>query len=166
MRKISPCLLVLLLAGCAAPPQNAKNQDASAELRPIVEKMLAGWSTLDTKNVSRFYAKDADLVFFDVVPLKYSGWTEYERGFQQISATWKSIKVTVGDFQATRNGNISWAVYTTPVEIMPKDGAVMKGVTRNTDIFEKRGNDWIIIHEHVSAPLEPAPPPTATGKKR
>jgi ketosteroid isomerase-like protein len=98
--------------------------------------------------------------------MKYSGWAEYEQGFQQVASTWKSIKINLGDFQATRNGNIAWAVYTTPFEIEPKEGAVMKATTRNTDIFEKRGEDWIIVHEHVSAPLEPPPPPTGAAKKK
>jgi ketosteroid isomerase-like protein len=40
----------------------------------------------------------------------------------------------------------------------------MKGEARSTDIFEKRGNDWVIIHEHVSVPM-PEPPPPAPAKK-
>ena len=166
MKKIFPCSL-MLLAGCATtPPDVAKDQDVTLEFKPRIEKILAGWSTLDIKNVAPFYAKDAGLVFFDVAPLKYSGWTEYEKGFQQVASTWKAIKISLGDLQATRNGNIVWAVYTAPLEIEPKEGAVMKAVTRNTDIFERRADDWIIVHEHVSAPFEPAPPPAATAKKK
>lgn len=167
MKTILPCMLLLLLAGCAtAPPEAAKSQDAAVEFKPLIEKLLAGWSTLDTKNVALFYAKDAGLVFFDIAPLRYSGWAEYEKGFQQVAGMWKSIKINLGDFQAARNGNVAWAVYTAPFEIEPKEGAVMKGISRNTDIFEKRGSDWLIIHEHVSAPFESAPPPAADTKKK
>ncbi|HZT28641.1 MAG TPA: nuclear transport factor 2 family protein [Bryobacteraceae bacterium] len=167
MKNLLPCSLMLLLAGCATtPPEVAKDQDVTAEFRSRIEKILAGWSTLDIKNVAPYYAKDAGLVFFDVAPLKYSGWAEYEKGFQQVSATWKSIKLALGDFQATRSGNIVWAVYTSPIEIEPKVGPVMKAVTRATDIFERRGDDWIIVHEHVSAPFEPPQPPAADAKKK
>jgi hypothetical protein len=48
-------------------------------------------NTLNTDNPSSFYAKDANLIFFDVVPFKYKGWAEYKNGvqktfFDQISA--------------------------------------------------------------------------------
>ena len=159
---------MLTLAGCGtAPTEPAKSQDATSELKPIVEKVLAAWSTLDPKNPAPYYAKDAGLAFFDIAPLKYSGWAEYEAGFQKLASGWKSMKLTLHpDLQAARNGNIAWATYTATFEIEPKEGAAMKGDARSTDVFEKRGNDWIIVHEHVSAPMpEPPPPAAAPGKK-
>ena len=168
MKKLYPCLLLALLAGCTTtPPEPAGNQDVTAELKPLVEKVLAGWATMDTKNVEAFYAKDAGLTYFDIAPLKYTGWAEYAKGFQQASSEWKSLKISVGEFQATRHGNIAWAVYTTPLELEPKAGPVLKATARGTDVLEKRGADWIIIHEHVSVPLpEPPPPPAADSKKK
>jgi ketosteroid isomerase-like protein len=164
MNRTTPFLLLLALASCGSgPTELAKGQDATAEFKPIVEKLLAAWSTLDTKNPAPFYAKDAGLTFYDIAPLKYTGWAEYEAGFQKIAGSWKSIKLTLNpDLQATRNGNYAWATYTATFEVVPKEGEPMKADARSTDIFEKRGDDWVIIHEHVSAPMpEPPPPPPA-----
>jgi len=37
---------------------------------------------------------------------------------------------------------------------------------RWTTVWEKRGNNWLIVHDHFSAPLpEPPPKPAATKKK-
>ncbi len=166
MKSTLSFLLLLTLAGCgSAPTEPAKTQDASAELKPIVEKVLSGWATLDPKNPAPYYAKDAGLTFYDIAPLKYTGWAEYEAGFRKEAAAWKSMKLNLNpDLQATRSGNIAWATFTAAFEIEPKEGAVLKGEARSTDIFEKRGNDWIIIHEHVSAPM-PEPPPPEPAKK-
>jgi len=167
MIKALPLLLLLTLLGCSTstpPPESPKRQDAAAELKPVVEKVLAAWTTLDPKNPAPYYAKDAGLTFYDISPLKYAGWSEYEAGFQKVAAAWKSIKLNLNpDLQANRAGNIAWASYTVAFEIEPKDGATMKGDARTTDIFEKRGNDWIIIHEHVSAPM-PETPAQAAGR--
>ena len=165
MIKALPLLLLLTFVGCSSfAPEAPKRQDAAAELKPVIEKVLAAWTSLDAKNPAPFYAKDAGLTFYDIAPLKYAGWAEYEAGFQKVAATWKSIKLSLNsDLQATRNGNIAWASYTVAFEIEPKEGAAMKGDARTTDIFEKRGNDWIIIHEHVSLPM-PETPQQAAGR--
>jgi hypothetical protein len=34
------------------------------------------WSDLDPAKAARFYAKEADLIFFDMAPMKYTGWSE------------------------------------------------------------------------------------------
>ena len=165
---MTKALLILLLtfAGCGpSAPEAPKNQDATAELKPVIERVLAGWNSLDAKNSAPFYAKDAGLTFYDIAPLKYATWAEYEAGFQKMAASWKSLKLSLNpDLQATRNGNIAWASYTVAFEIEPKEGAGIKGDARTTDIFEKRGNDWIIIHEHVSVPM-PEPPTPVAGRE-
>ena len=168
MTKTLPLLLLLLTLVACAPtpaPEVPKNQDAAAELKPVIERVLAGWTSLDPKNSAPFYAKEAGLTFYDIAPLKYVTWAEYEAGFQKIAASWKSLKLSLNpDLQATRNGNIAWASYTVAFEIEPKEGAAVKGDARSTNVFEKRGNDWIIIHEHVSVPM-PEPPTPVAGRE-
>lgn len=152
-----------MLVGCGGPD---KPVDATAELRPYMDKVYAAWQTLDVAKAAPYYAKDTNLVFFDVAPLQFKGWNEYEASFRKTSADWKSIELTMGkDFKATKSGNIAWATYTMAFNITPKEGAPMKGETRGTDILEKRGENWVIVHEHVSAPsMEPTPPPAPKAK--
>jgi hypothetical protein len=66
---------------------------------------------------------------------------------------WKSIKISLDELQATRNENVAWAVYTAPFEIDPNEGALMKGVSRHTDIFEEHGGS------STNLSRAPAPPP-------
>jgi ketosteroid isomerase-like protein len=165
--KLLSILLLACLAGCGPNTSTVKkedtaaqSQDVTSEFRPLMEKILAAWGTLDASQPAQYYAKDPDLAFFDVAPLKYTGWQEYADGFAKEAGDWKSMKVSLGpDFRATRVGNVVWATYTVNFEIDPKKGSVMKLDGRGTDIFEKRGDNWLIVHEHASVPLpEPAPP--------
>lgn len=157
------CLLSLAACQPYAPPA----EDASTELRPHIEKVLAAWSSLDTAKVAPYYAKEADLMFFDVSPFQYKGWAAYEEGFRKTSAEWQSASITVGpEFKATRHGNLAWAVYTFNFSGTLKNGTKMDGPARATEILEKRGNDWVIVHEHVSMPMPEAPPPAAPAEKK
>jgi ketosteroid isomerase-like protein len=67
----------------------------------------------------------------------------------------ESLKLTVNDdVQATRRGNIAWTTATLHATVMSKGGTTpMEMDARQTAIWEKRGGQWLIIHEHISAPL-------------
>ncbi len=150
-------VLTLGLAACSAP----KTENATAEFAPMVEKVNAAWQTLDTANVAPFYAKDADLTFFDVAPLQYKGWQAYADGFKKVAADWQSVRIRVDPgTHAIKHGNIAVVNWTGSFTITPKSGSPMSGQIRGTEVLEKRDDKWLIVHEHVSAPMaEPAPPP-------
>ena len=154
MKKVLLVLASAWLAGCGSETVPPKPQDATAFFKPDFEKVYAAWSTLDTSKVAVYYAKDPKLVFFDVTPLQYNGWQEYEQGVKKASADWKSAQATLQpDFRAMQLGNVAWATYTVSMVIEHKNGEVEKLRARGTDVLEKRGDQWLIVHEHLSAPL-------------
>jgi ketosteroid isomerase-like protein len=152
MKLLAVVVFFALSGGCIS--QAAQPEDATAEIKLLMEKVNAAWMTLDASKAAPYYAKDADLAFFDVAPLKYKGWQEYGEGSQRTIADWKSVKLTLGpDFKAYKNGNVAWATFTMVFEIEPKSDDTVKATARGTDIFEKRGDRWVIIHEHISVPM-------------
>ena len=149
MRKVVLALLICALAGPAA----AKGKDET-ELKDMVGKVDAAWSTLNPDNVAVYYAKDANLAFFDMAPLKYSGWTAYDQGVRGMFSAFESLKLTVGDdLQATRRGDVAWTTGTVHASVVHKGGSPMEMDARQTLIWEKKGGKWLIVHEHMSAPL-------------
>jgi ketosteroid isomerase-like protein len=168
MRLLTVGALACLLAGCSTPPPAAlQTEDATAQFRTLEDNVTAAWAALDVDKAGSFYAKDAGLLFFDMAPLKYSGWQEYAEGSKKVMSEWKSLKLTLGpDFKAWKQGNVAWAAYTLTFEIEPKTGEVMKSEGRCTDVFEKRADQWLIVHEHCSAPMPEAPPKAAPAKKK
>jgi len=67
------------------------------------------WSTGDPTKVAPLFAKDPDLIFFDITPLKYNGWGEYEKGVAVVFADYQSLKCTVNDdAHGGRSGNQAW----------------------------------------------------------
>ncbi len=103
--------------------------------------------------MAKYYAKDA--VYFDVAPLKYDCWAEYSDGFKKTFVpTTKSAKVVLGpDFKVMHAGTAVVATFTAHFSMVDKQDKAQEFDIRATEVLEKRGKDWIIVHEHVSAPL-------------
>ena len=70
-------------------------------------------------------------------------------------AGYKSAKFTLNDDAVIHpEGNIVWATATVKDEMTSKAGKVEMGNLRWTVVFEDQAGKWLIVHEHVSAPLE------------
>lgn len=136
--------------GAAGPP----------DLKPMVEKYWQAWEK-GPDAAAPLYAQDGDLVFYDLEPLKYVGWNQYKAGVgPNILAKFDSVKFTLNDDVRTGGrGDIAWTSVTVKGDGALKGGRPIHVVMRHTAIWEKRGNDWLIVHEHVSVPSSlPAAP--------
>ena len=148
-------LTILLLATSPAFAQKkpARNAAGSDEIKTVLQKLYAAWSELDPTKAAPFYAKDADLMFFDIAPLKYNGWSEYAEGVPKAFAAYRSGKFTLNDDLRThRHGNWAWASATWHAELIKNDGSKENPEGRYTAVLEKRGQQWLVVHEHMSLP--------------
>lgn len=147
------CLAGLGIAGFLAT--QSRGQQMEEELRKLVPKIVAAWGSLDISKVEPYYAEEADLAYFDLVPMKYNNWAEYRVGVQKaLFEPNTSIKLKVNDdLRVHSRGNLAWATFTFGADITNKQGAASHLDGRWTMILEKRAKGWIVVHEHVSAPL-------------
>jgi len=143
--------LVVLGALVAASPKASKAPDFGA-LQAEVDK---AWCSLNAKNAAPFYAKDADLTFFDAAPMKYQGWKEYQEGAQKLFLdTCKSMKfIPKGDDHLVRKGDVAWLTRTLRLSAETKEGKPLELDLRDTVVWARYGDKWLIAHEHVSVPL-------------
>jgi len=135
-------------------PVSAQKQ-AGPDFKHLIKEYYAAWSTLNPDNPAPAYAKDADLVFFDIDPLKYTSWQQYHDTFKNsVAAGFTSLTITPNDdVKITRSGNLAIATLTFKLSAKPKDGSTLEFTGRHTIVWQKRGAKWLIIHEHVSKPL-------------
>ena len=81
------CVAVVLLSsltlaqGTKATAKAAGGGPDKAHL----QKIWDAWSTLDPANAAQFYASGPH-VFFDIAPLKYGSWEEYQKGVVAVLA--------------------------------------------------------------------------------
>lgn len=156
-RLILTAVTVLLVAASAPAltKRAATKQAPGADFKALIERYYAAWNTMNTDNPSQFYAKDADLVFYDIAPLKYKNWAEYKEGVQKafFDASTSAKLTPNDDLKVTRRGNIAWTTVTFHLSAKLKAGGAMEIDARHTAIWENRNGKWLIVHEHISAPL-------------
>jgi ketosteroid isomerase-like protein len=141
-------------ASFAAPNKSASKAAGPTPDKAYLQKIWDGWATLDPANVAQFYAQGPN-TFFDIAPLKYSSWEEYQQGAKQVLAGYKSASLTVNDDAAVhQHGDLVWVTATVKNDMTTKTNKHEMGNFRWTAVFEKQDGKWLIIHEHVSAPIE------------
>ncbi len=124
--------------------------------KAIMQKVWDAWCTLDPKNPAKYYSHEPNHTFYDIAPLKYDNWAEYEEGVKKVIGDWKSAKAKVNydGMIHSETPNMTWTATTVEMEWVDKDGKGQKGTVRWTAIWHKHGKDWMIAHEHVSMPIQ------------
>src|SRR5438128_94846 len=98
--------LTFVLASSLAAQRRTQTDEVAGRLH----QLYAAWGSLDPAKAAPFYAKDADLMFFDIAPMKYNGWSEYAAGVPKAFAAYKSGKFTLNeDLRTHHQGNLAWA---------------------------------------------------------
>lgn len=143
-------VLCLAIAGAA---EKAKSGAPGAVDRTYLQKIWSGWATLDAAGQKQYYAQGPH-AFFDIAPLKYASWDEYQAGVTKVLSGYKSGKCTVNDdAQIHKLGDGYWVTATVAFELTTTSGKVEMGQFRWTAVFEKQDGKWLIVHEHVSQPI-------------
>ena len=150
---LSLALMASLMAALTSFGVFAAERDEPA-LRALVPKIVAAWGTLDISKVEPYYAADADFAYFDIAPLKYNNWKEYREGVQKaFFEPNRSVKITIDDLRVHQHGSLAWATFTVALDITSKQDVTTHLNGRWSMVLEKRPQGWIVVHEHVSAPL-------------
>jgi uncharacterized protein (TIGR02246 family) len=147
-------IVILALVVASATSASAGQRSPSEDMRALVERYWAAWGTGNPDNAAPLYAKDAALVFYDLEPVKWVGWEQYAAGVgPSILSKFSSIAFSVNpDLVARRQGDSAWTAVTVDANGVLKAGGPIRVTIRHTAIWERRGSQWLIVHEHVSVP--------------
>jgi ketosteroid isomerase-like protein len=144
------------------PDADAKSKKkpaaATDEFSTLITEFYKAWNTLNVANPAKYYSQEPGLIFYDIAPLQYKGWKEYQAGVGQLFQGMSSFQLIPNkDLKVTRRGKLAWTTMTLHISAKQKDGKPMELDARHTAIWEKVKGKWSIVHEHVSVPLPDAP---------
>jgi ketosteroid isomerase-like protein len=148
------CVLALSLSSFAQKKSARKMASGPAPDKALMQRIWDGWDTLDASKQTQFYAQGAH-TFFDIAPLKYASWDEYQQGVSKELADYKAATFTVNDdAQIHPAGEYTWGTATVKSDMTQKSGKRELGTFRWTVIWQKLDGKWLIVREHVSEPLQ------------
>ncbi|ESA31955.1 ketosteroid isomerase [Leptolyngbya sp. Heron Island J] len=134
----------------------AANQPSDNVLfKQLTDQSYAAWNTLDPDAVAKFYLNDPDIVIYDATPLKYKGWSDFKSGIQtHLFDKLNRFQLTANDdLEATRHGDLVLTTFTYHLSAESKTGDPIEAEGRQTDLWQQHNGQWLIFHEHTSAPV-------------
>ena len=127
---------------------------AEPDFKAMINKVGDAWETLDPAKAGIYYSKDASAVYFDIAPLKYTGWDAYATGTKDVFQNFSSLAITMNDdVKIDRHGDLAITTVTGRADVVDKSGAKQSLECRWTLVWEKQKDTWLISHEHLSTPL-------------
>ena len=152
------------------PPTSAILPDEQ-RIDNAIGEMLGAWQLGDIDKLHAHYADDVDVVNGMWAP-PVVGWPSYLASYQSQRARAQQVRLDRSNtlIRVAPGGAVGWASYQWEFTAVV-DGVPSSAFGHTTLIFEKRNDNWLIVHNHTSlvqtsqAAAPAAQPPAATPPK-
>lgn len=140
---------------------NVARADDKADIAALEKRVAAGVQAKDTDAVMANYIPGDSLVVFDLIPPRqYTGSDAYKKDWAGVFAGCAdSPKFEISDLDITSDGKLAFSHSIQHFTCTDAKGNKLEMTMRATDAYRKVKGKWVIVHEHLSAPID-----LATGK--
>jgi ketosteroid isomerase-like protein len=144
----------IAVTGWVAPVVAAAQASDQAQLRALESRFGKAFAAKDVDAIMKVYAPDV-FVFDLVPPRQYVGAAAYRQDWKETFAGFKGpIKFEMTDLVLSTDGNIGYGHSIQHVSGVDTKGAASDLTVRVTDVYRKKNGKWLIVHEHVSVPVD------------
>jgi ketosteroid isomerase-like protein len=147
------CLALAFTLSCAAPGDKTGDAKAAQDaIRQQIAKYTAALDAADIDLASQVWQTSPEISL--IHPGGHAhGWEEVKGLYQFFGSSFSERKLTARDVSVHVNGDTAWAeFYWHFTAKQVKDGSAVQSDGRSTQIYEKAGNRWQLVHEHYSSP--------------
>lgn len=130
--------------------------DSRADIKALEDRFVAAFKAKDVDAIMKVYVPDESLLVFDVVPPRqYVGAKAYRKDWEEFLGSFAGpITVELRDFDVVADRNLAYGHSIQRVAGTDKSGKTVDLTVRVTDVYRKINGRWMIIHEHVSVPVD------------
>src|SRR5438105_3903523 len=156
-RLVGGAVVLILLALVLCPPAKA---DARADIKALEDRFIAAVTAKDLDAIMdaimKVYVPDQTQFVFDVEPPRqYVGAAAYRKDWQAFLDSFNgAITFELTDLDITTDDNLAYSHNIQRVAGTDKHGEKLDLTVRVTDVYKKINGNWLVIHEHVSVPVD------------
>jgi len=134
----------------------AAKADAQSDIKALEDRFVAAFKAKDVDAIMKVYVPDQSLVVFDVVPPRqFVGAAAYRKDWQDFLGSLNGpITVELSDLAVVSDHNLAYGHSIQHVAGTDKQGKKMDLTVRVSDVYKKIKGQWLIVHEHVSIPVD------------
>jgi uncharacterized protein (TIGR02246 family) len=157
-RSYSLAALAIIAASAVSSCSSANDE---AEINASLQRLVAAVNAKDVSAIMAYYTPDESLLVFDAaLPRQYTGATAYRKNWETFLAAYPgAVHAEVSDWKAETEGSLAYGHGIFRTTGPDKDGRPLDMTLRVTDVYRKINGKWLVVHEHVSWPVD-----LATGK--
>src|SRR5216683_3330933 len=149
--------LAIALFACASglACTSAVRADDRADIRAVEDRVIAAINAKDADALMRNYVTDTLLVFDDAMPFEIIGADAWRITWTGVFARARSFEAKVSDLVIETSGDLAVAHGVVHIIFVGENGKLSE-TARLTEAYRKVAGKWLIFHEHLSIPIDPA----------
>ncbi len=142
-----------------APTDSTMGKPDEQRIDYLISEMLGAWQVGDVDKLHKCIADDVSVVNGFWAP-PVIGWENYLADYKLQRARIQQVRMERTNTLIRLAGKFAWACYQWDFSAVV-DGQPDTAQGQTTLVFEKRGDDWVVVHNHtslvqVSQPVTPA----------
>jgi uncharacterized protein (TIGR02246 family) len=147
---------LLIAAALWVQPAAAQPARDEAKIRALEAQFAAAFNAKNADAIMKVYVPDESLVVFDVVPPRqYVGAKAFRKDWQDFFASIKGpLKFEISDLEVATDGRLGYGHSIQRVSGTNSKGQPIDLTLRVTDVYRKVKGNWLIVHTHVSVPVD------------
>jgi ketosteroid isomerase-like protein len=152
-REFSLGAAVALVMSCGSSFHPAEDAKAAPNaIREQIARYTAALDAADINLASQVWQTSGDVSL--IHPAGHAhGWEEVKQIYASFGSTFSERKLTARDVSVHVNGGAAWVeFYWHFVAKQRKDGSMIQTDGRETQIYNKTGERWQLVHVHYSGP--------------
>ena len=154
MKRFAPYLAILVL-GTLLSCATADVSNPEQSIRDAYTRFSVAVEARDVNAIMTFYAPD--VVAYDAFPPRqYVGAAAYRKSYDAFFDAFPGpVKSEPSDLTIKAAGTTAYAHGFDKWTATGTDGKPLVVVFRFTDVWRKIGGIWLVVHEHLSVPVDP-----------
>jgi ketosteroid isomerase-like protein len=149
---------------------NATGQSAATPATGQIERdigeMLVAFQLGDVDGMHKYYSDEATFVRSGSYDPPIVGWANYAQEYKVSAAAFHGMQIIRRNTLIFTHPDVAWATYQWEFN-STVDGKPFGAKGQTTLVFNKVGDNWVIVHNHTSqiCPPVPAPAQAPAGTK-